>query len=81
MARTVLTPGIVCAFAASNDFSVPPNTGHCAMAAKRMPGGRTSTPKIAVPSVFEGMSIRGCDVPSIRNCAGVFSATSRGTGR
>lgn len=60
--------------------SLPPNTGHCAIAASFMPGTFTSIAYCAEPSSFSRVSSRGSGLPISVHSAGVFSVTCLGTG-
>ncbi len=78
--KTYLTPGMPNTAFASKPAALPPNTGHCAMAASSMFGSTTSIAYCAAPLVFSTVSSRGSGLPMIVQSAGAFSATSRGTG-
>jgi hypothetical protein len=79
-ATTVRTPGFDLILLASKDCSVPPNTGHCAMAAFSMSGSCTSMAKICLPDSLSTVSRRFTPLPISVHCAGVLSFTSVGTG-
>ncbi len=74
------TPGNFFAFAASKRTSLPPATGHRAIAANSMSGARVSSPYLARPVTIAGPSIRGTRVPTIRKSFGSLSGGSFGTG-
>jgi hypothetical protein len=63
------------AFAASNRFTFPPKVGHRATTAYTIPGTRTSSPNTALPSTFEGVSVRAVLLPTMRNSLGFFKGT------
>ena len=78
---TSVTPGTAFAFAASNDFTVPPNRGGCATRAVSMPGSFTSWVKVALPVTLAGMSRRGTSsFPMRRKADASLSVTFAGTG-
>ena len=79
-ATTARTPGIALALLASNDFSVPPNTGQRSIEAMSMPGTFTSMPNTALPSTLAGVSSRGRRVPSRRKSLGSLRGGSFRTG-
>ena len=78
-ATTCRTPGIDLILSASKDFSLPPNTGHCAIAAFSMSGNCTSIANTCLPDSLSTVSSRFTPLPMIVHCAGVFSFTSVGT--
>ena len=51
--------------AVSTAPSFAPNTGAAAIVAYSMPGTSTSMPYFALPSTFDGMSMRGMALPTI----------------
>jgi len=61
---TCSTPATDFASAASNDLTLPPNTGERATSAVRKPGKRTSMPNCAFPVTFSGESSRRVGLPS-----------------
>jgi len=75
---TFFTPRMASASVASTAFSLPPNTGHCAIDACSMPGRTTSVPNTGLPSTLSGMSSRGNGLPAIFHSAGSRSITSCG---
>ena len=77
---TFFTPRIFSASAESTDFTLPPNTGHCAMEACSIPGSITSVPKTGLPSTLSGMSRRRRGLPAIFQSFGSRSVMSFGGG-
>jgi len=69
------TPATVFAFAASNDFTFPPNTGHRATTRKLHSVTRESIPNFAVPFVFARASTAAVSCPTIVKLSGFFSGT------
>ena len=59
---------------------MPPNTGHCAMAAHSMFGSVTSMANTCLPDNLSTVSSRFTLLPISVHCSGVFSVTSVGTG-
>src|SRR6266705_1517762 len=60
---------------ASTDFTLPPNTGHCAIAAYIIPGSCTSMPYTCLPITVSGMSTRLTDLPISFQSLGALSFT------
>jgi hypothetical protein len=74
------TPGMERAFSSLKVLTEPPSVGGCASAAYSMLGSFTSMPKMALPSTFDGVSLRFCAWPMMVNSPGDFRGTSLGTG-
>ena len=72
---TLRTPGIALAAVASNDLTLPPNTGERATTAVSSPGKRTSMPNWARPVIFSGVSRRLVGLPMIFQSLGSLSGT------
>jgi hypothetical protein len=78
ISTTARTPGRARARAGSNDRTFPPNTGERATTAVRMPGTRTSMPKMPRPFVFSRVSSRCVGFPSSRKSFGSLRGASAG---
>ncbi len=75
---TCFTPRIFSASAESTRFTLPPNTGHCAIEACSIPGSITSVANTGLPSTLSGMSSLRSGLPAIFQSFGSRSATSFG---
>ena len=77
---TLRTPGTALAAVASNDFTLPPNTGARATTAVSRPSNCTSMPNCARPVIFSGVSRRLVGLPMSFQSLASFSVERCGSG-